>query len=398
MTETLSHVTRFVYQMLKRFIEAGGLERAGSLAYTTLLSLVPLMTVVFAILSAFPIAEKVSEVVQNFIFSNFMPASGEVVHQYLMEFSSKASRLSGVGFLALLVVAVMLMASIDKTFNDIWAVKRQRRPLNKFLVYWAALSMGPVLIGASVLATSYLVSLPMISEATASGMGRSLLEWVPSLTSGVAFTLLYWLVPNRPVKFWHAALGGALAALLFEFSKQGFAWYLTTFPTYEAIYGALAAIPIFLVWIYVSWLVVLLGAEFTYGLGVYRHMVRHGVDSAAELEGMLCLLLRLAKAQATGDALPLGKLQHCSADAEHLLSRMRKHHLVERNEKGGWLLARDSRNVTLYQLYLVADHRLPAVSEPAWPQDPALQALYRKAHASLAEILGENLHSWRESP
>ncbi|WP_419606259.1 YihY family inner membrane protein, partial [Thiolapillus sp.] len=140
--------------MMKRFVEDGGLERAGSLAYTTLLSLVPLMTVVFAILSAFPIAEKVSDVVQEFIFRNFMPASGEVVHQYLLEFSSKASRLSGVGFLALLVVAVMLMATIDKTFNAIWSVKRKRRPLNMFLVYWAVLSMGPVLMGASVLATS----------------------------------------------------------------------------------------------------------------------------------------------------------------------------------------------------------------------------------------------------
>ncbi|WP_296781824.1 virulence factor BrkB family protein, partial [Thiolapillus sp.] len=395
--DILSHTLLFLYRMMKRFVEDGGLERAGSLAYTTLLSLVPLMTVVFAILSAFPVAEKVSDVVQEFIFRNFMPASGEVVHQYLLEFSSKASRLSGVGFLALLVVAVMLMATIDKTFNAIWSVKRKRRPLNMFLVYWAVLSMGPVLMGASVLATSYLVSLPMVSEATASSVGRSLLEWVPTLTSGVAFTLLYWLVPNRPVKFWHAALGGALAAVLFEFSKQGFAWYLTTFPTYEAIYGALAAIPIFLVWIYVSWVVVLLGAEFTYGLGVYRQMVRHGENTSAELENMLCLLLQLARAQEKGEAVPLRKLLHCSSDAEHLLIRLRERHLVECNEKGRWLLARDSHDVTLYELYLAADHRLPVSSEPAWPSNPALQSLYQKVDTSIAEILGDSLQSLKKS-
>lgn len=397
MPDFVSSIFMFLYRVIKRFIADGGFERAGSLAYTTLLSLVPLMTVVFAILSAFPIADKVSDIVQSFIFDNFMPSSGEVVHQYLLEFSSKASRLSGVGFLVLLVVAVMLMATIDKTFNAIWNVKRKRRALNKFLVYWAVLSMGPVLVGASVLATSYLVSLPLVSEATTSSLGRTLLGWVPTLTSGVAFTLLYWLVPNRPVKFWHAVLGGAFAAVLFEFTKQGFAWYLTTFPTYEAIYGALAAIPIFLVWIYVSWLVVLLGAEFTYGLGVYRQMVRYGEDASAGLENMLCLLLQLARSQEKGEAVPLRKLQHCSADAEHLLIRLRERHLVDCNERGRWLLARDSHDVTLYDVYLAGGHRLPVASEPAWPGNPTLQTLYEKVDVSLAEILGDSLQSMKKT-
>lgn len=392
----LTNILVFLFRIFRRFIADGGLERAGSLAYTTLLSLVPLMTVVFAILSAFPIAEKVGDSVQNFIFNNFMPAAGETVHQYLLEFSSKASKLSGVGFLALMVVAIMLMATIDKTFNTIWNVKRKRRPLNKFLMYWAVLSMGPVLMGASVLATSYLVSLPLISEATASGMGRSLLGWVPTLTSGVAFTLLYWLVPNRPVKFLHAVLGGVVAAVLFEFTKQGFAWYLTTFPTYEAIYGALAAIPIFLLWIYLSWLVVLLGAELTYGLGIYHHMVRHGESAAAELENMICLLRQLVQAQEKGRATALGDLQHCGADAEYLLIKLQAHHLVERNDRGHWLLSRDSHDVTLYELYLATDHRLPVPSESAWPGDPLLQKLYQQADTSLAEILDASLASFRE--
>jgi len=170
-------------QMFTRFLAHGGLERAGSLAYTTLLSLVPLMTVVFAILSAFPVGERVNEVVQEFIFSNFMPASGEVVHRYLLEFSDKASHLSGVSFVVLLVVAVMLVASIDHTFNAIWEVERKRRPLNKFLVYWAVISLGPLLVGASLLITSSLVSLPAVTEATATGFGKRLLGWSSSCGS-----------------------------------------------------------------------------------------------------------------------------------------------------------------------------------------------------------------------
>lgn len=388
---------RFGRLVISRFLAHGGLERAGSLAYTTLLSLVPLMTVMLAILSAFPVAERVNELVQDFVFDNFMPASGEVVHQYLLEFSRKASRLSGVGFLVLLVVALMLMATIDQTFNAIWEVRRKRRPLNKFLVYWAVISMGPVLVGASVLATSYLVSLPLVSEATATTVGRRLLGWTPIVLSAIAFGLLYWLVPNRPVKGWHALLGGILAALLFEWSKQGFAWYLTRFPTYEAIYGALAAVPIFLIWIYLSWLVVVLGAEFTHALGIYRQVQRYGSGRGGELEMMLQLLLRLAAAQQQGRALSLRALAHECVNAEALLIKMQRLRLVDRNEKGQWLLARDLHQITLHQLYLDSGQRLPAPGEPAWPADPELAQLFSRANESLATLLDVPLIRFVES-
>jgi membrane protein len=396
MPQILSDLLTFVYRMFRRFVAHGGLERAASLAYTTLLSLVPLMTVVFAILSAFPVADRVSEMVQDFIFQNFMPASGEVVHRYLLEFSRKASRLSGVGFLVLLLVAIMLMSSIDTSFNAIWDVRRKRRPLNKFLVYWAVLSLGPLLVGASVLATSYLISLPLVTEATSSGMGRSLLGWVPSLTSGIAFTLLYWLVPNRPVRLRHALAGGVLAAVLFEYSKQAFAWYVTTFPTYEAIYGALAAIPIFLLWIYLSWLVVLLGAEFTYNLGTWRQVIRHGESPAAEMENMLCLLRKLMAARKDGVAVPMRHLQSCSADAEALLVAMQNRRLVARNERGHWLMARDARELSLFDLYKAVGHRLPVHGEKAWPRDPRLVALYEQVDACLADVLSPSLAELEE--
>ena len=377
----------FLKKTLARFLAHGGFERAGSLAYTTLLSLVPLMTVVFAILSAFPVGERVNEVIQEFIFSNFMPTAGEVVHQYLLEFSAKASHLSGVGFLVLIVVAVMLVASIDHTFNAIWEVERRRRPLNKFLVYWAVLSLGPLLVGASVLATTELVSLPVVTEATATGFGKRLLGWVPVIMSAMAFGLIYWLVPNRPVKGWHALLGGVFAAILFEWSKQGFAWYLKTFPTYELIYGALAAIPIFLLWIHLSWIVVLLGAEITYGLGAYGHLFRGRMGPAGELEEMVQLLMRLARGQKEGHALSSRQLIYCCRNAEKLLARLQQIGLVDRNERGRWLLTRAADDITLHELYLVAGERLPVPGEPSWPRDERLAALFARSDQFLSSLL-----------
>jgi membrane protein len=389
---------RFGRKMIARFLAHGGLERAGSLAYTTLLSLVPLMTVVFAILTAFPVGEQVNEVVQEFIFSNFMPASGEVVHRYLLEFADKASHLSGLGFVVLIVVAVMLVASIDHTFNAIWEVERRRGPLNKFLVYWAVISLGPLLVGASLLATSFLVSLPVISEATATGLGKRLLGWLPVLMSAMAFGLIYWLVPNRPVNGWHALVGGVFAAVLFEWAKQGFAWYLTTFPTYEVIYGALATIPIFLVWLYVSWIVVLLGAEFTYGLGAYRHLFTGREAAAGELEEMVQILLKLARGQKQGRATPARELIHCCGNAERLLAHLQELQLVDRNERGQWLLTRAVGDVTLHDLYRVAGERLPEPGEPSWPRDPRLAEIFAQAHQVLSRLLDVPLSRLLEAP
>ncbi len=381
----------FLGAMLRRFIGHGGLERAGSLAYTTLLSLVPLMTVMFAIMSAFPVADRLDEVVQNFIFDNFVPASGEVIHQHLTEFMDKASNLSGVGFIALLVVALMMISTIDQTFNAIWDVQQKRSALNKFLVYWAVLSMGPLFVGASVLLSSYLISLPLVNEATATDTGRRLLNWLPTVMSGTAFIILYWLVPNRPVKLRHAIMGGILAAVLFEWVKDAFAWYVTTFPTYQAIYGAMAAIPIFLIWIYLSWLVVLLGAEFTHALGMRKKYARFGADKGGELEAMLHLLLNLATAHKKGEALSLHQLTRCCANAEALMARLQAMQLVQRNDRGHWLLAKDPREISLYQLYLDAGRRLPVPGEPAWPHNPELSALYQSANECLSPLLDLSL-------
>ena len=193
-------IVGFVRLLFMRFGEDHGMAHAASLTYATLLALVPLMTVSLALLSAFPISGQVAGLIQNFIFENFVPASGEVVQAYLQQFSEKAGRLSGAGFVFLIFVALMLMAEIDRALNTIWRVRKKRGPVAKFVVYWSILSLGPLLMGGSVVVTSYLISLPTLSGAVETiGMADRLLGITPLMASGVAFTLLYTVVPNRRV-------------------------------------------------------------------------------------------------------------------------------------------------------------------------------------------------------
>jgi membrane protein len=386
--DKVSRQLRRQWQFLKllgaRFVEDQGLPSAASLTYTTLLSLVPLMTVSLAIFSAFPVSERVAEQVQDFVFANFIPASGEVLQQYFQQFSRKASRLTGAGFVFLVLVALMMMATIDRAFNTIWRVKSKRSPMSLFIVYWSILSLGPLLIGVSMAVTSYMVSLPLFTDAAESlGIGRHLLGLMPLLASAVAFTLLYAVVPNRSVPIRHALAGGVLAAVLFELAKRGFAFYLTHFPAYEAIYGALAAVPIFLVWVYLSWLVTLLGAEFSCCLGIYRDelaLAETGGRPAGFFQAYR-LLYRLWQAQHAGESLSIKLLSRelVGVSDEHLellLVNLSRAHLVVKTEAGGWVLARDLAEVDLLDLYRAGSFPLPQIRPPEGVDEPVEKAFW----------------------
>lgn len=384
---------RFLRLLTVRFIADRGLPNAASLTYTTLLSLVPLMTVSLAIFSAFPVSDKVVGELQSFIFENFVPASGEVVQQYFLQFSNKASKLTGVGFGFLIVVAIMMMVNIDQALNSIWRVRQKRKPLAKFLMYWAILSMGPLLIGLSVAATSYMVSMPIISDSVETlGLRHRILAVMPPLAAAIAFSLLYAVVPNRKVPPSHAVAGGVLAALLFELAKRGFAFYVTQFPTYEAIYGALAVLPIFLVWVYLSWVVTLLGAEFAYCLSIFKDEGKHG--SAAEGGDLLLayrLLHQLWIAQQSGVALSTGRLSvplgHVPDERlEMLLQQLERAHLALQSVDGEWALARDLATVTLHDLYRMEGFVLPEAKLLAGSQERADRSL-----ATILDNLGQNM-------
>lgn len=382
--------------LLGQFAKHRGAEHAAALSYTTLLSLVPLMTVVLAIFSAFPIADQLSLLVQEFLFANFVPASGAVLRQQLQAFSAKAAQLTGAGSLFLVLVALLLMRRIDHALNAIWEVRRQRGPVGRFVLYWAILSLGPLLIGASLIATSYLVSLPLVSDAVATGFGRQLLALTPVAASTLAFTLVYALVPNRHVPMRHALMGGVLAGVLFELAKGVFGWYLTTFPTYQAIYGVLASIPLFLVWLYLSWTVVLLGAEFTCCLDIFRR--QDGLTAARRLG--LADAVRLLSLLGEGQSWTLQRLaavepRWSQRHLDDLLYELRGLGLVYRTDQGNWVLGRSLDQVTLNDLARAARFRLPRAGDPDWPEDPELAKVLGAAGAGLATALQVPLARFR---
>jgi membrane protein len=253
---------RFVYRCKRDKITIS----AGHLAYVTLLSLVPFIMVFFTILSAFPAFKSAKGKLESFIFSNFVPAAGDTVQHYLTDFVDNASQMTAIGILSLLVVALMLISNIDKTLNSIWRTQITRPAIYTFAIYWMVISLGPLLMGSSVAVSSYLTSVAAFAETYTPGLGTFLLNLIPFFTAMATFVILYMVVPNKRVKPRYAIVGACVATLLFEAFKRGFALYVTNFPSYELIYGALAVVPILFVWVYLSWVVVLLGAEFTCSL------------------------------------------------------------------------------------------------------------------------------------
>jgi membrane protein len=240
---------------------------AGYLAYITLLSIVPMLTVLLSVLSSFAIFENAGTALQDFVITHFVPAAGDAVKSALLEFVANTGKMSAVGGAFLFIAALMLISNIDKNLNYIWRVTDKRRAVFSFSMYWMVLTLGPILVGASIAATSYVTSLKILESGAISGVYNQLLRWLPFLLSFFAFVGLYLLVPNKKVRFSHAVIGATVAALLFEASKKGFAAYITQFPSYQLIYGALAAIPILFVWVYMCWMIVLVGAEVTAALG-----------------------------------------------------------------------------------------------------------------------------------
>jgi membrane protein len=232
--------------------------------------------------------------------------------------------------------------------------------------------------------TSYLVSLPLFSDAAATlGVGRRLLSLAPLLASAAAFTMLYTVVPNRRVPIKNAIAGGVLAAILFEFAKRGFAFYLTSFPTYEAIYGALAAIPIFLVWVYLSWVVTLLGAEFSCCLGIYEDEWTIAESEAAGSWLFLAfrLLQRLWLAQQVGEVLSIKQISRelkggSEERLETILYDLAKAKMVLKVEGGGWALGRDMSEVDLNDLYRVGSCSFPQFPQPETIDDPGERAFW----------------------
>jgi len=322
---------------------------AGSLAFQTLLSLVPFLAVTLSVLGVFPFFARLNRYVEEFILQNFMPSSVELFRSYIGEFIGKTSTVPFVGGVLLFIIALSLISTIDSVFNAIWKVRTPRKPMQAFTLYWTVLTLGPVLIGGSLAASSY-VWYTVFTEGPLLEMKMRLISFLPFLNSLAAFFLLYVLVPNRRVRFLHALSGAFVAAALFELSKKWFVFYVSRFATFEHIYGALSAVPMLFFWIYLGWLVVLTGAELVFSLGaVGSGPVEQSPKKTLQgLEPLLSVLGRIWQAQLGGS--PLRVRGEHGRDARMIALLLEKG-VVHETAAGELAVSIDLYGTTLFDLY-----------------------------------------------
>ncbi len=257
-------IPAFLASVIRRVDEDNCFQAAAGLTFTTLLALVPLFAVVLSVSSTFPAFEAWIETLQQFVIRNFLPETGRrLIRTQLTEFAENATQLTAIGLAFLVVTAISLMLTVDETFNALFRVPQCRGTVRRVMIYFAAIAVVPLLVGASVSITTWFVGQSLGLLGQPHWVAAGVLRLVPYVFTCAAFTLVYYLLPNRKVALRHAITGGLIAAMAFEFAKLGFAMYVRYFPTYTVIYGAFAAIPIFLMWVYISWLVVVIGATIT---------------------------------------------------------------------------------------------------------------------------------------
>jgi len=365
-------VVNFSTFALRRFFNERLNAAAASLTYSTLLSIVPLLVIAFAILSSFPAFDAVKGRMQDLFFNAIVPETGAVIEEYLSNFTSNANNLTAVGIVALAVTALMLLSTIEDTLNRIWHVERPRPLMVRFLIFWAILTLGPLLIAGSFTVTSDLMAIAARSEALTSDGASAVLALhetrlvgflVSILISTIGFTALFVLVPARRVRIRHAAVGASFAAISFEVLSWGFNSFLTSGSSYQTIYGALAAIPVFLIWIYTSWMVIILGAVVAASIPDWL-LARTSVATADlrpsdRLSIAITLLAKLHRQSQDGGVLDEQKL----IDAVPLEARDEIFDALDRSgylvqtEDGGVALARDTHTTTVFDL--AADIGLP---------------------------------------
>ena len=249
---------------------------ASSLSFTTIGSLVPLLAVLLSIFSMFPSFVELKEKLMSYIMQHLMPQMGDVVNEHINSFVSNASNTTIVGLFFLIVISLLLLRRVDVTMNTIWhASIKERSAITTFSMYWMVLTLGPIILGISLMITSYITTRMFIEGAGVLGnLSTFLVSLIPMFLSLVIFTLVFMAVPNTKVKFVHALCGAFLAALAQEIIKRFFTFYIVNFSSYANVYGAIAAVPILMLWVYVNWYVILAGAEIAASIKAYGEITQ----------------------------------------------------------------------------------------------------------------------------
>lgn len=255
---TLPH---FTVRVVKRMRDIGLMRTASSLSFTTLLAIVPVVTVALAVVARFPIFERWIGTLESFLVKNALPGeAASIVHQYVLSFAEQAARLTTVSVAIIAITATLAIATVDREINLIWGIRHGRRWPRRIATYLLVMTAGPVLIGASISLTTWLIGESLGAVIPSRTLGQTVFRALPFLFATAGLSLLYKAVPARQVPVVPAAIGGAAAALALEAAKYAFAWYVAKVSTYQMVYGALAALPVFLLWIHLCWIIVLGGA------------------------------------------------------------------------------------------------------------------------------------------
>lgn len=397
-TSPASAAWSFTQFVLSRFRADRCSQVAASLTFTTLLALVPLMTIVLNLVSIFPLFSGLVAKLREFILANLLPqSSAKLIGIYMQQFSDNASRLTVLGGFFLGVAAVMLLYTIDRTFNRIWRIARPRPLLHRLVGYISVLMVWPVFIGISLTLTSYLLSFSLDATRSVPGFKLILLAFLPLLLTTLAFSWLYFRIPNRPVRVLHALIGGCIAAILFELMKRGFAAYITNFPSYKLIYGAFASLPVFLLWLYLSWIVILLGAEIAASL----HYVEGGAwKSSPDPEQRFFDALRVLRAMFSAHSAGKRYLGSREIQASVPLGLDRIEHLLDEFAAAGFVrrlpgsehyALQRTDETTLADVYrLVVLEGIPLLREFR-PADFQLQRLMREISDGREALLNRSL-------
>ena len=344
---------RFV---LRRLVDDRCLQVAGSLTFTTLLAIVPLFTITLTLFSAFPVFSVYSTRFKAFLISNLVPdASGRVIGTYMRQFSDNAERLTALGMISLAVTALLLLFTIEKTLNQIWRVRRNRNLLARTLIYWAGLTLGPLLIALSISLTSWLVS-SASTHTLLSSLSFFLLKLAPWLLMLASLTLLYLAVPNCYVPRSHAMLAAAFTVVALECMKRLFAVYIKQFTSFKLVYGAFSSFPIFLLWIYSGWIIILGGAVLSACISYWHDdgwkKTRH---RGTRFEMALQLLAQLAAGHRQGQPLHIDDLRRKAGlgiDLTYqLLEAMAEKNWVTASRDGRWLLACGLDQIKLVEVF-----------------------------------------------
>ncbi|MFP5413890.1 MAG: YihY family inner membrane protein [Gammaproteobacteria bacterium] len=372
----------FVCHLARRYHADGCQTRAAALTYVTLFAVVPLLTLTFAAFSLVPSLGDAGAKLQQLLLDALVPAGNPEVSEYLFSFSRQARSLSAAGGLMLVVTALLMLRTIEQTFNHIWGVPDHRRGLADFLRYWAVLTLGPVLFGAGLLLHTYLVALQaLVDDVDILGISRLALVYLPTLLSWSAFTLLFAAVPHAQVPLRWALIGGLATTVLLHSARFLFGAIVTN-SNYHTVYGAFAALPLFLLWIYLCWLIVLVGAELVRALDTFNDTRR---DELPDLLATLVATELCVKAQSTGAAVvdrDILRAGLTDAQWRRLRALLLDHHMLAQTADDAYVLARDPARISVAQLAALLPGNAPPIAVARARTTPWMARLETLLHAS----------------